>query len=149
MMRAALVLCDFAEVDVASGKVHMIGAGWTSTGPMPGPHSVVAFMPVPPDRVKDPLAITLRLLDKTGEVVAVPSLGGPQPVEIRGQVELAPAADWNGTTPLSGIFSINLTMVLPLAAGQSYRWSLEIDGKEAATTEFYVRNNPGPEVEQG
>lgn len=147
MMRATLVLCDFAEVDVASGKVHMIGAGWTATGPMPGPHSVVAFIPVPPERVKDPLAITLRLLDKTGQVVSVPSLGSPQPVEIRGQVELAPTADWNGTTPLSGIFSINLMMLL-LPAGQSYRWSLEIDSKEAATTEFYVRANPDPQAEQ-
>ena len=32
-MRASLVLCDYAAQDVLSGKVHLMGAGWSMTGP--------------------------------------------------------------------------------------------------------------------
>jgi hypothetical protein len=36
-MRASIVLCDFAEQDQLGGKVHMLGAGWSLTGPVPSP----------------------------------------------------------------------------------------------------------------
>ena len=78
MMRAAIVLADFAETDSGTGKVHIIGAGWSVTGPMPGPHAVVAFIQVPADRVGDPIPVTLRLADPTGQLVEVQGPAGMQ-----------------------------------------------------------------------
>jgi hypothetical protein len=145
-MRASLVLCDFAESDSGSGKVHILGAGWVATGPGPSPHAVVAFISVPPERAEAPLQVLLRLTDKSGQVLEVPGPGGMQRLEISGQVELRQLPDWDRTTPLSAVFPLNLnTIILPLVPGQAYTWWLEVDGKEMASADFYVRSAPPTE----
>lgn len=49
MMRASIVLADFAETD-PGGKVHILGAGWSVIGPQPSPQAVAGFLQVPPNR---------------------------------------------------------------------------------------------------
>jgi Family of unknown function (DUF6941) len=71
-MRAALVLCDYAAQDVPGGKVHLMGAGWSVTGPMPTPHAVAAFIKVGWDEANEPHPLSLRLLDSDGQTVSVP-----------------------------------------------------------------------------
>jgi hypothetical protein len=147
-MRAAIVLGDFAEVDRASGKVHILGAGWSITGPAPSTQAVVAFIQVPAARVGEPIPVVLRLLDSASQVVEVPgSLGSPQRLEITGQVEMREPEDWDHSTDLEAVFSVNLLM-LPLQPGSSYTWSLDVDGKPLASLDFQVRSVPasGPVV---
>jgi hypothetical protein len=139
MMRAALLLADFAESDTGSGKVHIIGAGWSMTGPTPSPHAVVGFIQVPADRVQEgPIRFTVRLVDHAGQLVEVPGPAGMQRLEVSGQVEMQVPDDWDHSTELQATFSANF-MGLALQPGQSYTWSLEIDGKELASTQFQVR----------
>ncbi len=141
-MRAAIVLGDFAETDATSGKVHIIGAGWSMTGPAPGPHAVVAFIQVPADRVEEgPIPVTLRLIDRAGQVVEVPGPAGMQRLEITGQVEMQVPEDWDHSTPLQIAFAVNL-MGIPLQPGQSYAWTIEVEEKELTSTEFQVRSVP-------
>lgn len=148
MMRAAIVLGDFAETDTGSGKVHVIGAGWSITGPAPGPHAVVAFIQVPADRVQGgPIPVTLRLVDRAGQLVEAPGPAGMQRLEITGQVEMQEPEDWDHSTELQAIFSANL-MGLPLQPGQSYTWLFEVDGKDLASTEFQVRSAPAAQPVQ-
>jgi hypothetical protein len=135
MIRAYLVLADFAEVD-ASGKVHLLGAGWTATKAGTNMHAVVVFLKVPTDHVGTPIPITLRLTSKNGEVVEQPGLGGSQRLEIKGQIELQEPAGWDSSIDLGAAFPVNLG-TLALQAG-SYTWAVEIDGKEAATASFVV-----------
>jgi len=143
-MRAAIVLGDFAEVDSASGKVHILGAGWSMTGPGPSTQAVVAFLQVPPDRVGEPIPVILRLLDRAHRVVEVPgNLGAPQRLEITGQVVIREPEGWDHSTELEAVFSVNLLMLL-LPPGHSYTWSIEVDGKELANTEFQTRSSPPP-----
>lgn len=150
MIRAALVLADFAETDTSSGKVAMIGAGWSLTGPAPGPHAVVGFIQVPADRAQEgPILFTIRLVDKAGHLVEVPGPAGMQQLEISGQVEMRIPADWDHSTELQATFAANL-LGLPLPPGQSYTWLVEVDGKELASTQFQVRAAAGePPTQSG
>jgi hypothetical protein len=149
MMRAAIVLADFAETDTGTGKVHIIGAGWSLTGPSPGPHAVVAFIQIPADRVGgDPIPVMLRLADRAGQLVEAQGPAGMQRVEISGQVETQVPEGWDRSTEVEVTFAANL-MGLSLQPGQSYTWSIEVDGKELASTQFQVRPAPAPQPEQG
>ena len=40
-----LILCDAAQAE--SGKVHMLGAGWSITGSPSAPHAVAVLIKVP------------------------------------------------------------------------------------------------------
>lgn len=137
-MEVDLILADFAEVEASSGKVHILGAGWSLTGPAPSPQAVVAFLRVPAERVGSPLPLTLRLLDQARQVVEVPGLGGMQPLEIFGQVEMKVPESWDQTSELAASFAVNLGP-LSLKPG-GYTWILEVDGKEEAHAGFLVRS---------
>jgi hypothetical protein len=138
MMRASIILADFAETD-ANGKVHILGAGWSATGPQPGPQAVVGIIQAPPGEARGAIPFTLRLTDRAGDLVEVQGPAGGQPLELSGQVEIREPDEWDDAAELTAAFSISVTM-LPLPQGQSYTWSLEVDGKELASTSFYVRS---------
>jgi hypothetical protein len=144
-MRASLILADFAESD-PGGKVHILGAGWSVTGPQASPQAVVGFIQVPPDRVGNPIPFTLRLADRTGELVEVPGPAGMQRLEINGQVEVQEPQGWDRSTDLNAAFAVNV--LLPLSPGQSYTWTLEIDGKDLAGTTFHIRSVASAEEAQ-
>jgi len=139
--RASIILADFAETD-ASGKVHMLGAGWSITGPNTGPQAVAGFIQVPAAQSGSLIQFVLRLTDRSGEVVEAPGPAGMQRMEVTGQVEMRAPEGWDGATDLNAAFAMNV--VVPLPQGQPYTWSLEVDGKDLASTTFYVRSNaPG------
>ena len=138
MTQATIILADFAEAD-SSGKVHILGAGWSVTGPAPSPQAVAVFLKIPAERAGQPIPITLRLLDQSRNLVEVPGISGPQPLEIMGQIEArSPDTQWDPTHPLITTFVINI-LPMPLAPGGVYTWSCEVDGKEVCSTEFLVR----------
>jgi hypothetical protein len=136
MIRAYIALADFAELDTGTRKVHILGAGWTFTALTASAHAVVVFLKIPPDRVGGPLPITLRLLSKAGEVVEQPGHGGPQRLEINGQLQLQ-EPDEEQAVDLDAILPVNLGQ-LTLQAGV-YTWIAEVEGKEVASTDFVVR----------
>lgn len=136
MTRASLILADFAETD-PGGKVHVLGAGWSVTGPNVGPQAIVGFIQVSAEQSGAPISFILRLADRTGEVVEVPGPAGMQRMEVSGQVEMRVPEGWDGSTDLSAAFAVNV--MVPLPQGHPYTWSLEVDGKDLASTTFYVR----------
>jgi len=140
MIRASIILADFAESD-PGGKVHILGAGWSATGPQPSPQAVVGFLQVPPEEAGTAIAFTLRLTDRAGDLVEVQGPTGAVPLELSGQVEIRRPEEWDEAAEISAAFSVSVTL-LPLPQGQSYTWSLEVDGKELATASFYVRSAP-------
>jgi hypothetical protein len=140
-MQTVIVLGDFAERDTASGKVHILGAGWTVTGPEPTSQAVIIFVKVPADRARTPIPITLRLLDEAGRIVKVPGAAGVQRLEVFGQIEMGEPETWEDSADLDAVFSVNVGPLL-LQPGARYTWSVDVDGKEAASTEFRVRPAP-------
>jgi hypothetical protein len=139
-MQAVIVLGDFAERDAATGKVHVLGAGWSVTGPAASAQAVIIFVKVPADRVGAPIPITLRLLDAAGQIVKVPGAAGIQRMEISGQIEMAELEDPEDSAELDAVFSVNVGPI-QLEPGSKYSWSVEVDGKETASTEFRVRRS--------
>jgi hypothetical protein len=141
MMRATIILADFAETDAGTGKVHILGAGWSITGPQPAPHAVVALIDVPPERVGESIPVMLRLTDRAGRVLEISDPAGTQRIEVPGQVETREPDGWDHSTDLRVAFTANL-MLLPLRPGESYTWSVEVEGRDLATAEFHVRPVP-------
>jgi hypothetical protein len=111
-MQAVIVLGDFAERDSTTGKVHILGAGWSVTGPQAAPQA--------------------------GQVVTVPGAAGVQRLEVTGQIEMAEPEGWEGSGDLDAVFSVNVGP-LQLQPGAAYSWHVDVDGKETATTGFRVR----------
>src|ERR1700709_1063086 len=69
-VHATLILCDAAQSD-SSGKLHMLGAGWSVTGTPTPPAAVAILMKIPWDRANEKLLLTLRLEDADGQPVII------------------------------------------------------------------------------
>jgi hypothetical protein len=141
-MRAALILCDYAAQDTAGGKVHLMGAGWSVTGPMPAAHAVAAFVKVGWDEANEKHPLALRLVDSDSQVITIPGPVGQQRIEFPGNLEVPRPAGIPHGSEIDATFVVNVGP-LPLTPGQRYRWELEIDGKRQASEPFLVRPMPG------
>lgn len=138
-MRASIILADFAETD-PGGKIHALGIGWSVTGPQPGPQAVVCYIQIPAEEAREAIQFILRLADRHGEIVEIQGPAGVQPMEVNGQVEVREPEGWDRTTDLNVAFTVNA--ILPLPPGQPYTWFLEVEGKDLASTTFFVRSSP-------
>jgi hypothetical protein len=142
-VRASLILADYAAQDAPGGKVHLMGAGWSMTGPAPTTHAVAAFVKVSWDETNIPHAVTLRLVDSDGLVVTVPGPEEEQRIEFPGNLEVPRPAGIPHGSEIDATFVVNIG-ALPLTPGQRYRWELEIDGELAAAEPFLVRSAAPP-----
>ncbi len=123
---ATVLLCDAAVAD-PTGKVHMLGAGWSSTGSPTPPCAVVALMKIPWDRANQPLPMELDLVDSDGQPVLMPTPTGPQGLKVTRTIEVGRPAGLAHGSPLDSAFVLNLSP-LPLAPGR-YEWRLTLAGK--------------------
>jgi hypothetical protein len=122
---AKLIICDAAQADASTGKVHMLGAGWSiMTGA--GPHAVAVLIKVPWDRTNQTLPLYLSLRDADGRVVAV----GEQPIENRGSIEVGRPAGIPEGSHINASVALNVPP-LPLEPGR-YEWRLELAELSAA-----------------
>ncbi|NHC12632.1 DUF6941 family protein [Motilibacter deserti] len=140
-MDAVLILADSAQQSEPGGKVHILGAGWSVTGPAVAAGAVVVFLWIPWDQTNEPHEVVLSLLDADGHVVLVPGPEGDVPLRIPNTVQVGrPAATPDGT-PIDASFVVNYGPGLPLTPGERYTWQLEIDGesKEHWSRGFLVR----------
>ncbi len=134
---AQLILCDAAQADSGSGKVHMLGAGWSLTK-APTTHSVVVLLKVPWDRTNERIGLDLVLLTEDGNPVQVGAPGAaPMPLRANGQVEVGRPAGIASGSMLDASFVLNVPP-LPLTPGR-YEWRLEIDGNSQSAP-FTVRS---------
>ncbi len=140
-MRASIILCDFAEQEQPGGKVHMLGAGWSQTGPHPGPHAVVIFIKLARDEVSHPHDILLQLTDADGQPVSVPSPTGMQELIFNGKLTVSSPLTPVEADEANANFIISL-QPLQLAGGQTYTWRLKVDADEMAAEGFYVLPAP-------
>jgi hypothetical protein len=143
-MRASLILCDFAEADTAAGKVHMLGAGWSVTGPQPSMHSVVALIKVGWHEANRPVNFVLRLTDGDGATVHVTGPAGAQALEVVGRIEVGRPPGIPEGSEIDASFVVPL-QPMPLTPGQRFTWRLSFGEEEAASESFYVRPLP-PQV---
>lgn len=145
MIEGFLVLADSATTDRASGKIHMLGAGWSLTGPAVPPSAIAGFLRIPWGEASEQVRFRLHLIDEEGEPVKIPQGdGGDLPIGFEGTLALNDAqadheeAKW---VPMNLSFSVSLPP-LPLTTGHPYEWIFEVEGSRVASVRFVVR--PGP-----
>lgn len=126
-MNATIILADAAQV--ADGKLHLIGGGWSAMGPERAPMALAILIDVPWDQVNHPHIWTVRLLHASGTPVEMQTTrDGPRTVELTGRFTVSPKSSVPAWAPLK--MPIALTFgPMPLTAG-AYVWRLSIDGIE-------------------
>ncbi len=147
-MEGFLVLSDAASTDVATGKINLLGAGWSVTGPVVPMAAVAGFLRIPWDDVEGKISFVVRLQDEEGRPVR-PFADNDGVLSFHG--EFAPHADQSEPigrrVPLTLSFAIQIPP-LPLAAGRVYEWNLEANDAEVASARFVVRGEPPTEGAQ-
>jgi hypothetical protein len=119
-----LILCDAAQAD-PSGKVHMLGAGWSMTR-SPTSHAVAVLMKVPWDRANEKIKLTIELLTEDGRPVQLRGPTGEQTgLKAEAEIEVGRPAGVAHGSLLDAAFALNVPP-LPLLPGR-YEWRLEID----------------------
>ena len=121
-----MLLADYAQA--AEGKLNVIGAGWTLTGPQPVPHAIGLIFEVPWDQANDQIHFRLELVDQDGEPFMLPTPEGPQPLHTEGQFEVGRPAGIKRGTPLNFTIALNIG-AQPLAPGERYEWRLTVNGE--------------------
>ena len=118
-----LILCDAAQAEPGTGKVHMLGAGWSSTV-SPFTHAVVVLAKVPWDRSNQRIPLTLTLREEDGAEVVVDTPDGPRDIRAKGDVEVGRPAGVKPGIPLDASFALNVS-ALPLKPARYY-WELQL-----------------------
>ncbi|MGR6922285.1 DUF6941 family protein [[Actinomadura] parvosata] len=141
-MEGFLVLADSATTDEDSGKVHMLGAGWSLTGPAVPPSAIAGFLRIPWDEAGQDLRFRLRLLDHDRkEVKLAHADGDTRAVGFEGALGLRHPPKPDEVTkrvPMNLSFAVPVPS-LPLTAGRVYEWLLEVEEVEVASVCFAVR----------
>jgi hypothetical protein len=132
---AQLILCDAAQADPGSGKVHMLGAGWSMTR-SPTSHAVAVLMKIPWDRANEQITLTVKLLDTDGRPAQIITPNGVTPAaHAEGRVEVGRPAGIAPGSLLDASFVMNVPP-LALSPGR-YEWRLEI-GEDSYSAPFTV-----------
>jgi hypothetical protein len=139
-MQAFLLLCDAANADVRGGKINMLGAGWSVTGPGPVATALVGFIRAPWDDVDWPLRFRLRLVDAAGNPVRL-SKDREEQVSFTGEFAEPsdePSDEMSKQLPFNFSFAVPIPP-LPLQPGALFKWVFEFGGEEITSVEFAVR----------
>lgn len=120
-----MLLCDAAQV--AEGKLFVLGGGWSLIGPDPMPSAVAIKIDVEWHETGMPHHWELFLVDEDGRPVVVDSNDGPQPIEVRGDFDVARPEGIPEGSPVDVCVAVNFSP-LPLRTGTRFTWRLTIDG---------------------
>jgi len=114
-----VILCDAAVAD-PSGKLHMLGAGWSLTASPTSPHAVALLIKVPWDMTGRKLPLLLELLDADGSPVRL----ADGPIGVQAEIEVSRPAGVPAGIMLDSAFTVGLGP-LPLPAGR-YQWRVNL-----------------------
>ncbi len=123
-VEAQLILCDAAVADSTTGKVHMLGAGWSTTRSPTPPQAVAVLIKVPWDRANTPLPLRVQLYTGDGEAVLIGAGDTPVPIVGEATVEVGRPPGTPPGSMLDASFVLNVGP-LPLRPGR-YEWRLHL-----------------------
>lgn len=121
-----MLLCDAAQV--SEGKLHLLGGGWTVTGPGPVPSAIAMIVEVPWDLANTAIPFVLQLRDADGQPVSQPGPTGPMPVLVDAAIEVGRPPGVPAGTPLTVPLALSIPP-LPLPPGERFSWELTVGGE--------------------
>lgn len=135
-----MLLCD--AVQVAEGKLYVLGGGWSMTGPDPTPSAVAIKVEVDVTETDVTHHWELWLEDADGRPVMVPTPDGDRPVEVRGDFQVGrPSSDVPEGSPVDLPLAVNFGPI-PLPPGGRYIWRMSIDGNTEADWRLAFSTRP-------
>ena len=137
------MLCDAAQV--ADGKLYVLGAGWSLTGPEAMPSAIALKIDVGWHEADQTHHWELFLEDADGRPVLVDTPEGAHPVEVRGEFHVARPTTVPEGTPIDVALAVNLGP-LPLKPGNRFIWRLSIDGQSHDEWALAFTMRPEPEA---
>lgn len=143
-MKVTLLLADSAQA--AEGKLYILGAGWSLTGPQPSPAAIALIVEVPWDQTNLRHRWRLDLVNSDGQPIRLQDASGrADPVVVEGEIEVGRPVGVTPGTPIAAPLAINLAP-LPLPAGGRYEWRLTIgdESREDWRLAFSTRPAPPP-----
>jgi hypothetical protein len=137
-MRVTMLLCDSAQV--ASGKLYLLGGGWSITGPEPAPSGVAIKIDVDWHETEVAHHWELFLEDADGRPVMIETPEGERPVEVYGDFTTGKPEGIPEGSPIDVPIAVNFG-ALPIPPGGRYTWKLMIDGESlpGASVGFWTR----------
>jgi hypothetical protein len=136
-MNTTMMLADFAQV--VSGKLYIMGGGWSITGPQPSPCAIAIKVEVPWTQTNQDHEFRLELLEDGHLPVTVPTPTGDSPLLINGKFQVGRPAGLAPGTPLDVPLAVNLPPI-PLKPGNRYIWKLIINNEETGRVAFSTRS---------
>lgn len=146
-MKINVILADIGAQD-ASGKLNLLGAGWSQISVLPSGRTsdfaVAVLMEAPWDKCNREIELVMELHDEDGKPVMIPGPVDPQPLRISQQIIVPTIPGSPNGSPGTANMLMNLQGGLALYPGASYRWVLTIDGErdDAWTAGFFVQRQP-------
>lgn len=136
---AQLILCDHAVTE-PSGKVHMLGAGWSVTGTPTAPQAVVVMLKIPWDRTNQRITLRLQLMDSDGRIVRLDGPEGQQAIEMEHEIEAGRPAGLAPGSMIDASFALNV-QPMPLPPGR-YEWRLHYDDVDVVSSFQVIDRSP-------
>lgn len=154
-IEASITVGDFVNIDTV-GKFNVIGGGIRIVGFNPdagstSPIAVLVQLASPLPTLGDGPAVEVVLTTATGSIVKVGSGAQAQAVRVAQTVELESVTPPGlsiprGALPASAQLVLNFPTGLPLRAGNSYQWRLQVDHEVKASYSFFVAGTQPPPV---
>jgi hypothetical protein len=135
-----LLIADYARV--ADGKLDLVGAGWTVTGPGPVTFGVGILFQISWDEANRTHRFVLDLLDADGNPMLAPDATQPL-LHADGDFETGRPVGLKPGMSQHGPVALNVAG-MPLPSGQTYQLRLVVNGDEdeASTLSFSTRPEP-------
>lgn len=132
-LEVQLILCDAAQADPNTGKIHMLGAGWSLTGSPTAPHAVAILVKVPWDRANQQIHGTLALVDPDGRPIELPTPGRDlTEIIMEFDLEVGRPAGLEPGSMIDAAMAFNIG-ALPLPCGR-YQWRLDLGDQRFAAS---------------
>lgn len=135
-IKVTMMLADSAQV--STGKLYILGGGWSLTGPNPIPSAVAIKIEVP--RMDRKHNFKLALLNGDSKPVKSPD---GKPIEVTGEFEAGIPPGLKAGTPLDVPLAFNFGPI-QLTPDERYSWRLSIDGKDDPDWEVSFTTRPAP-----
>ncbi len=140
-MNVQVLLADAAQTDL-SGKVHVLGLGWTTTSAPANPMAVIVRISLDPGEDQESHVCLVRLVGEDGKSVELQGADGVTvPLEVTSVITVEQNADLVPGAPRVASIAFNVGGGVPLKPSQRYEWNATVDGhtKDTWSAPFVTR----------